>query len=647
MHNKMDVVEIRKDADIVRITEELFNNRRNIRQLIDNTIFPEDRPKPTPKRVWTEEQRRAVGEKKRKFWEGRKKKTNQKDVGKQRSRNEIPGRRCLYKARTRLGLLTCRRSPCQAGRLQPAHSESRRPSTVYESAERIQCQHGKVPNSDSFTVTTQQQAKNVLLHDKQRASLRVHFSPSPPPPLPLYMGRGGVVVRLPACYLGEPSSIPSNVTPGIFACGNRGRRCRWSESFLGDAPPPSLGVFIPVLLHSHLVSPPSALNTAQISSLIHIRTLSTLTHSTRLTQPDCLVSYRLPAYPLRRILLIRRGIVVSQVELCDMSRSTSTFSEYRHVDIVLVNAFRMSRSRATTQKRRIRREEPLWCSGQTSLLRAVQISSLTRSPNKSSQVRFPAAPRFSHVGNVVDEGRRVFLGYSHSPIPLIPPLLQHYLSSPFATALKTSCKGMGLSGVRKTCFFACLTYQSYKSTCAQRRVKRMNHRGFAPQRVTGSRVLAKTPARQLFAARGAEQRIRQCSIARRREGRIAFRGAINHVTRDASLARAGRGHARAQDGVTSTSQPGCFENTPVREMYWGRGRSHISLVQWRLTAILNPAARRTTAGEDHQARGPLFDSSHCCHRRGGLHVDVDAQLQGRYTPSRVALGRVSLGILVA
>ncbi|KAJ8866135.1 hypothetical protein PR048_033659 [Dryococelus australis] len=74
------MVETRKDTEKVGIAEELFNNRKNIRQLIDDTIFPEDRPKPSTKRVWTEEQRRAVGEKMRKSWEGRKKKTNQKEL---------------------------------------------------------------------------------------------------------------------------------------------------------------------------------------------------------------------------------------------------------------------------------------------------------------------------------------------------------------------------------------------------------------------------------------------------------------------------------------------------------------------------------------------------------------------------------------
>ncbi|KAJ8880422.1 hypothetical protein PR048_016891 [Dryococelus australis] len=64
-----------------RLTKKIFNyiaklkwttgNRENIRRLINNTRFPEDRPKPGPKRVWTEEQRRVVGENRRKFWERR------------------------------------------------------------------------------------------------------------------------------------------------------------------------------------------------------------------------------------------------------------------------------------------------------------------------------------------------------------------------------------------------------------------------------------------------------------------------------------------------------------------------------------------------------------------------------------------------
>ncbi|KAJ8875098.1 hypothetical protein PR048_022989 [Dryococelus australis] len=72
------MVETRKGAKKFGMTEELFNNRENIRRLIDNARYPEDRPKPRSKRVWTEEQRRAVGEEMRKFWEGRKKKTDQK-----------------------------------------------------------------------------------------------------------------------------------------------------------------------------------------------------------------------------------------------------------------------------------------------------------------------------------------------------------------------------------------------------------------------------------------------------------------------------------------------------------------------------------------------------------------------------------------
>ncbi|KAJ8870505.1 hypothetical protein PR048_029528 [Dryococelus australis] len=64
------MVETRKDVVKVGITEELFNNRENMRRLIDSARFPEDRPKPRPEIVWAEEQRRAVGEEMRRLWEG-------------------------------------------------------------------------------------------------------------------------------------------------------------------------------------------------------------------------------------------------------------------------------------------------------------------------------------------------------------------------------------------------------------------------------------------------------------------------------------------------------------------------------------------------------------------------------------------------
>ncbi|KAJ8892322.1 hypothetical protein PR048_004902 [Dryococelus australis] len=48
--------------------------------------------------------------------------------------------------------------------------------------------------------------------------------------------RGSEVVRLLASCLGEPGSIPSGVTPQIFACENCAGRCRWSAGFLGGSP---------------------------------------------------------------------------------------------------------------------------------------------------------------------------------------------------------------------------------------------------------------------------------------------------------------------------------------------------------------------------------------------------------------------------
>ncbi|KAJ8865761.1 hypothetical protein PR048_033282 [Dryococelus australis] len=67
-------------------------------------------------------------------------------------------------------------------------------------------------------------------------------------------GRGGGAVRLTASHQGELSSIPRPGQSRIFASG----RCHWSAGFLGifRAPPRPC---IPALLHSHLISPLSAL----------------------------------------------------------------------------------------------------------------------------------------------------------------------------------------------------------------------------------------------------------------------------------------------------------------------------------------------------------------------------------------------------
>ncbi|KAJ8895578.1 hypothetical protein PR048_000914 [Dryococelus australis] len=61
-----------------------------------------------------------------------------------------------------------------------------------------------------------------------------------------------------------PGRTRFNLRPGhsrIFASGNRAERCRWSAGFLGDFPiPPSPCVV--ALLHTHIISPSSALKTS-------------------------------------------------------------------------------------------------------------------------------------------------------------------------------------------------------------------------------------------------------------------------------------------------------------------------------------------------------------------------------------------------
>ncbi|KAJ8868942.1 hypothetical protein PR048_030483 [Dryococelus australis] len=73
-------------------------------------------------------------------------------------------------------------------------------------------------------------------------------------------GRGGVVVRLLASHLCEPGFDSRRCRFRIFARGNRVGRCRWSAwvfSGISRFPRPC----IPVLRHTHLFSPSSALNT--------------------------------------------------------------------------------------------------------------------------------------------------------------------------------------------------------------------------------------------------------------------------------------------------------------------------------------------------------------------------------------------------
>lgn len=63
---------VKKDANKTGVTEEIICDRNRFRLLIANATYEEDKPKPRPKRVWTDDQRRAVGEKMKKYWEERK-----------------------------------------------------------------------------------------------------------------------------------------------------------------------------------------------------------------------------------------------------------------------------------------------------------------------------------------------------------------------------------------------------------------------------------------------------------------------------------------------------------------------------------------------------------------------------------------------
>ncbi|KAJ8866867.1 hypothetical protein PR048_032729 [Dryococelus australis] len=63
---------------------------------------------------------------------------------------------------------------------------------------------------------------------------------------------------------GEPGSS-SGRNPRDFRCGNHAGRCRWSAGFLGDIQFPS--PYIPALLHAHVTSPQSALNTSILTAV--------------------------------------------------------------------------------------------------------------------------------------------------------------------------------------------------------------------------------------------------------------------------------------------------------------------------------------------------------------------------------------------
>ncbi|KAJ8865881.1 hypothetical protein PR048_033404 [Dryococelus australis] len=79
----------------------------------------------------------------------------------------------------------------------------------------------------------------------------------------------GRAVSLLASHRGELSSIPSRGhCPGFSPCGNHAERCRWSAVFSRGSPVyPRL--FIPVLLHTHLISHPHRPNLLTHSSRVH------------------------------------------------------------------------------------------------------------------------------------------------------------------------------------------------------------------------------------------------------------------------------------------------------------------------------------------------------------------------------------------
>ncbi|KAJ8866368.1 hypothetical protein PR048_032211 [Dryococelus australis] len=97
----------------------------------------------------------------------------------------------------------------------------------------------------------------------------------------LCWGRGGVVVRLLASYLGEPGSIPDGVVPGFSHVGIVADDAAGGRALYGDLPSPSLRPFNPTLLRTYLASPSSALKTsllraAQISAQLGMRIFLTI-----------------------------------------------------------------------------------------------------------------------------------------------------------------------------------------------------------------------------------------------------------------------------------------------------------------------------------------------------------------------------------
>lgn len=45
----------------------MISDKNGFRLLVDNTTYEEDEPKPRQKRVWADEQKRAVGERMKKY----------------------------------------------------------------------------------------------------------------------------------------------------------------------------------------------------------------------------------------------------------------------------------------------------------------------------------------------------------------------------------------------------------------------------------------------------------------------------------------------------------------------------------------------------------------------------------------------------
>ncbi|KAJ8881815.1 hypothetical protein PR048_018301 [Dryococelus australis] len=140
-------------------------------------------------------------------------------------------------------------------------------------------QHFELPGSPGTSASSDRQERRVLsstsrpadrIPEKLRTGLQVHQT------LQGIRGESRTTISLLASHQGEPGSVlrPGNLW--IFACGNRGDRCRWSAGFLGDLP--FSRPFIPAPLATHLIQSLLALKTlllgaAQISSLANSQLL--------------------------------------------------------------------------------------------------------------------------------------------------------------------------------------------------------------------------------------------------------------------------------------------------------------------------------------------------------------------------------------